>query len=58
MIHLVQTSNEEKVTVSMEDKGCGMNGTTIKRIFKKFYQGKTSHTVKGFRFFHSTEQAK
>lgn len=48
MIRLVQTSNEETITVSVEDNGCGMDGTTIKHIFEKFYQGKTSHTKEGY----------
>lgn len=43
MIRLVQTSDEKTVTVSIEDNGCGMDGTTIKHIFEKFYQGDTSH---------------
>lgn len=38
-ISIIQTSDEEKVTVSVTDTGCGMDTKTQKHIFDKFYQG-------------------
>lgn len=39
---------EEKfVYVQVKDTGCGMSTETGKNIFKKFYQGDTSHATKG-----------
>ena len=46
-ITLTQTSDEDIVTVSISDSGCGMSEPTIKRIFDKFYQGDTSHSEDG-----------
>ncbi len=37
----------EKVCVQVSDTGCGMSPETGKNIFKKFYQGDTSHATKG-----------
>lgn len=42
-----QISDEEGVTVSVADTGCGMDEKTKKRIFDKFYQGDTSHSTEG-----------
>ena len=42
-----QVSDEEGVTVSVADTGCGMDEKTKKRIFEKFYQGDTSHSTEG-----------
>ena len=46
-ITLTQVSDEDTVTVSVADTGCGMNEETMKRIFDKFYQGDTSHSGEG-----------
>ncbi len=46
-ITLVQTSDEEYVTVAISDTGCGMDEETKKHIFDKFYQGDTSHSREG-----------
>jgi len=46
-ITLIQTSDEEYVTVSISDNGCGMDEETKKHIFDKFYQGDTSHSSEG-----------
>ena len=46
-ISLTQISDEDTVTVSISDSGCGMDETTTHRIFDKFYQGDTSHSQEG-----------
>lgn len=35
------------VTVCIRDSGCGMDETTQKNMFNKFYQGDTSHATEG-----------
>lgn len=46
-ITLTQISDDEGITVSVADTGCGMDEKTMKRIFEKFYQGDTSHSTEG-----------
>lgn len=46
-VTLTQISDEEEVTVSVADTGCGMDEGTMKKIFEKFYQGDTSHSTEG-----------
>jgi len=46
-ISLTQTSDEDSVTVSVADTGCGMDEETMKHIFDKFYQGDTSRSGEG-----------
>ena len=46
-ITLIQTADEDSVTVSISDTGCGIDEETIKHIFDKFYQGDTSHSGAG-----------
>ncbi len=46
-ITLSQISDEDSVTVSVADTGCGMDEETMKHIFDKFYQGDTSHSGEG-----------
>jgi signal transduction histidine kinase len=46
-IKLTQTSDTSSVAVTVADSGCGMNESTIKRIFDKFYQGEPSHSGEG-----------
>lgn len=40
-------TDEKYVYVEVKDTGCGMTQETGQNIFKKFYQGDTSHSTKG-----------
>lgn len=44
---LTQTSDEDTITVTVSDTGCGIDEKTLNRIFDKFYQGDTSHSQEG-----------
>lgn len=46
-ITVKQTSDEEYIRISVSDTGCGMDQTTLKHLFDKFYQGDTSHSHEG-----------
>lgn len=46
-ITLTQVSDEDLVTVSIWDTGCGMSEETMRHIFDKFYQGDTSRSGEG-----------
>lgn len=46
-ITLRQVTEDDCVTVSVSDTGCGMARETVQRIFEKFYQGDSSHATEG-----------
>jgi signal transduction histidine kinase len=46
-IILKQTSENNSITVSVSDTGCGMDDETKRHIFDKFYQGDSSHATEG-----------
>ena len=46
-IMVKQSSQEDTVTVSVSDTGCGMDAESMKHIFDKFYQADTSHSREG-----------
>ncbi len=46
-VSLIQTSDDEFITVKIKDTGCGFDEETKKQIFDKFYQGDTSHAEEG-----------
>jgi signal transduction histidine kinase len=43
----LKVQNDSSLSVSITDSGCGMDKTTKKRIFDKFYQGDTPHAKEG-----------
>lgn len=46
-ITLTAQQQEGQAVVTVRDTGCGMDETTVRHIFDKFYQGDTSHKTKG-----------
>lgn len=46
-VSLRSYGDEEYVYIEVKDTGCGMTPETGANIFKKFYQGDTSHSTKG-----------
>lgn len=46
-IRIQQFSDAETVTVKITDTGCGMDASTLRRMFDKFYQGDSSHSKEG-----------
>lgn len=42
------TENDNEVLVEIKDKGIGMDSTTLKNIFKKYYRGQEARNSKGF----------
>ena len=46
-IGVTLNADEQYVTVSVRDTGCGISPEVGKHIFEKFYQGDTSHATQG-----------
>lgn len=46
-LKLTLKEEENQIVATVQDGGCGMDASTGKHIFDKFYQGDTSHTKEG-----------
>ena len=46
-VTIIAKKKEDRILVSVQDTGCGMNSEVGRHIFDKFYQGDTSHSTKG-----------
>ncbi|WP_368489046.1 ATP-binding protein [Clostridium sp. BJN0013] len=46
-VKMIQTSDFDTTTVTVEDSGCGMNKEIMNHIFDRFYQGDTSRSQEG-----------
>ncbi len=46
-VSMAQKSDEDYITITVSDTGCGMSQETMKHIFDKFYQGDSSHATEG-----------
>ena len=46
-VTLSQTSEADRIQVTVSDTGCGMTAETARHIFDKFYQGDRSHSMEG-----------
>lgn len=46
-VKISQTSDGDRMIVSVSDTGCGIEKENINHIFDKFYQGDTSHSKEG-----------
>lgn len=46
-VTLKETSDQNTVTISVTDTGCGMDEATQHHIYDKFFQGDTSHSTEG-----------
>lgn len=47
VIKVVVLKEKEKVVIKIVDNGCGMDESTAKHVFDRFYQGDTSHSKEG-----------
>lgn len=47
-ITIVMVVDENSITVDISDSGIGMDEETINNIFKKYYQGESSHATRGY----------
>ncbi|MBP3309605.1 MAG: HAMP domain-containing histidine kinase, partial [Ruminococcus sp.] len=46
-VYVSLSADDEYATVKISDTGCGISAETGKHIFEKFYQGDTSHAMRG-----------